>query len=50
MQSQEIEISILPDGRVENLVINADELMSGAAKDPLVLRRDDVIYVPERVL
>ncbi len=40
----------LPDGRVENLVINADELMSGAAKDPLVLRWDDVIYVPERVL
>ena len=40
----------LPDGRVENLVINADELMSGVAKDPLVLRRDDVIYVPERVL
>ena len=40
----------LPDGRVENFVINTDELMSGVAKDPLVLRKDDVIFVPERVL
>jgi len=40
----------LPDGRVENSVINADELMSGAAKDPLVLKKDDVVYVPERVI
>jgi len=40
----------LHDGRVENTVVNADELMSGAAKDPLVLKKDDVIYVPERVL
>jgi len=38
------------DGRVENTVINADELMSGAVKDPLVLKKDDVIFVPERVL
>lgn len=40
----------LPDGRVENSVVNTDELMSGLAKDPLVLRKDDVIFVPERVL
>lgn len=40
----------LHDGRVENTVINADELMSGAVKDPLVLKKDDVIFVPERVL
>lgn len=37
----------LPDGRVENLVVNTDDIMSGAAKDPLVLRKDDVIFVPE---
>lgn len=40
----------LPDGRVENSVINTDELMSGVAKDPLVLKKDDVVFVPERVL
>lgn len=40
----------LADGRVENLVINTDEMMSGVAKDPLVLRKDDVVFVPERVL
>ena len=28
----------------------ADDLMSGVAKDPLVLRKDDVVFVPERVL
>jgi polysaccharide export outer membrane protein len=40
----------LADGRTENLVINTDELMSGVASDPMVLRKDDVIFVPERVL
>jgi len=40
----------LYDGRVENTVINADEMMSGMAKDPLVLKKDDVVFVPERVL
>lgn len=40
----------LHDGRVENTVINADELMSGAVQDPLLLKKDDVIFVPERVL
>lgn len=40
----------LADGRVENSVINIDDLMSGVAKDPLVLRKDDVVFVPERVL
>jgi len=40
----------LSDGRTENFVINTDELMSGVAKDPLVLRKDDVVFVPERVL
>lgn len=40
----------MPDGRVQNLVINTDELMSGVAKEPMVLRKDDVVFVPERVL
>ena len=37
-------------GRVENFVINADELMSGASSEPWVVLKDDVIFVPERVL
>ncbi len=39
----------LPGGRTENTTVNTDELMSGA-KDPLILQKDDVIFVPERVL
>jgi hypothetical protein len=35
---------------VENFVINADELMSGASSEPWVVLKDDVIFVPERVL
>lgn len=37
-------------GRVENFVINADELMSGASAEPWVVLKGDVIFVPERVL
>jgi polysaccharide export outer membrane protein len=40
----------LPDGRVENSVINTDDLMSGVAKDPIIVHKDDVVFVPERVL
>lgn len=39
-----------PDGQVENTVINADELMSGGNKEPMILHKDDVIFVPERML
>ncbi|HLP09404.1 MAG TPA: polysaccharide biosynthesis/export family protein [Opitutaceae bacterium] len=39
----------LPDGRTENSTVNTDELMAGS-KDPLILQKDDVIFVPERVL
>ncbi|MFT3829223.1 MAG: polysaccharide biosynthesis/export family protein [Opitutaceae bacterium] len=39
----------LPDGRAENSTVNTDELMAGS-KDPLILQKDDVIFVPERVL
>ncbi len=37
----------LADGQIENIVVNVDELMSGVAKDPMILRKDDVIFVPE---
>lgn len=36
-----------PDGRVENFVINTDELMSGASAKSWVLQRDDILFVPE---
>lgn len=38
------------DGRVEITVINADDLMTGEIKEPFFVQKDDVIYVPERVL
>lgn len=37
-------------GRTENYIINGDELMSGSSNEPWVVLRDDVIFVPERVL
>lgn len=40
----------LPSGEVQITVVNTDELMSGEAKDPLIVDKDDVIFVPERVL
>jgi polysaccharide export outer membrane protein len=39
-----------PGGRTENYIINGDELMSGSSNEPWVVLRDDVIFVPERVL
>lgn len=36
-----------PDGRVENFVINTDELTSGTSAKAWVLLRDDVVFVPE---
>lgn len=36
-----------PDGRMENFVINTDELVSGTSTKAWVLLRDDVIFVPE---
>ena len=40
----------LSDGKVENYTINADEIIEGTAKDQWNLLKDDVIFVPERVL
>jgi len=39
-----------PGGRMENYTINADELITGNQSERWVLLRDDVIFVPERLL
>lgn len=39
------------DGRPpENIIINADKIISGTSDDRCVLQKDDVIFVPESVL
>lgn len=38
------------DGRTESFTINVKELMEGGSKDTWPLQRDDVIFVPERIL
>jgi len=38
------------DGHVESFTINADDLISGGSKEQWLVQRDDVIYVPERLL
>lgn len=40
----------LPDGRSENFIINADELIQGDSAKPWLLQKGDVIFVPERIL
>jgi polysaccharide biosynthesis/export protein len=39
-----------PNGKSETRIIDADEIIKGASKDQIVLQKDDVIYVPERLL
>jgi len=39
-----------PDGKSETRIIDADEIIKGNSKDPILLQKDDVIYVPERLL
>lgn len=40
-----------PDGKSETRVIDADEIIKGTSKNSAVmLQKDDVIYVPERLL
>lgn len=39
-----------PDGRTENFIVNADELISGNKSDKWVLLSGDVIFVPESIL
>lgn len=40
----------LPDGRTESVEVNADDLIKSGNTKTFVLQRDDVIFVPERVL
>ena len=40
----------LPDGKSENYTINADEMIQGASSAQWLLTKDDVIFVPERIL
>jgi polysaccharide export outer membrane protein len=39
-----------PDGRTESVDINADDLIRSGNTKSFLLQRDDVIFVPERVL
>ena len=40
----------LSDGKSENFLINADELIQGNSAEPWLLVKGDVIFVPERLL
>jgi len=40
----------LDDGKTENYVINADEMIQGASAQQWLLTKGDVIFVPERIL
>lgn len=40
----------LPDGRTESIEVNTDDLIKSGNTKTFVLQRDDVIFVPERVL
>lgn len=39
-----------PDGKIDNYIINADEIIQGSSSKSWPLLKDDVIFVPERVL
>jgi polysaccharide biosynthesis/export protein len=39
-----------PDNRNENYIINADEIIQGSTAQSWQLLKDDIIFVPERVL
>ncbi len=41
---------ILPTGKTENFSINADDLIHGKSSNPWYLQKDDIIFVPERIL
>jgi polysaccharide export outer membrane protein len=38
------------DGQTENFIINAEKLIQGTSENAWLLQKDDVIYVPERIL
>jgi polysaccharide export outer membrane protein len=39
-----------PEGKTENYIINADDIIQGSTEQTWPLLKDDVIFVPERVL
>jgi polysaccharide export outer membrane protein len=46
---QHVSLSRTVDGQVEKYTINADEVIQGNTTQAWVLRKDDVIYVPEKL-
>jgi polysaccharide export outer membrane protein len=45
-----VSLSRTVEGKVEKYTINADDLIRGDAKQSWVLIKDDVVYVPEKLL
>ncbi len=45
-----VKLTRVTEGKTENFIINADEVIQGNADQTWSLLKDDVIYVPERVL
>ncbi|MCR6654624.1 MAG: polysaccharide export protein [Opitutus sp.] len=45
-----VKLTRVTDGKTENFIINADEIIQGNTTQAWQLQKDDVIYVPERVL
>lgn len=41
---------VTPEGKTENYIINADDIIQGSASQAWPLIKDDVIFVPERIL
>ncbi len=40
----------MPDGRSENVTINVDEIIQGNSTEKWLLKKGDIIFVPERIL
>lgn len=40
----------LGGGRTETFTLNVDDIMKGVTSEPWMLQKDDVIFVPERIL
>jgi len=40
----------LADGKTENYIVNADDMIQGASGEQWLLTKGDVIFVPERIL
>lgn len=38
------------DGRASTIIVNVDDILQSRSSDPVQLHKDDVIFVPERIL